>query len=131
MKQLQNILFSSFLVIYLITKTLRYLEVPLPEFIQNHLTDLVCIPLVLFVVKWIIQRLSANKNLTKVPIAAIIGVTLYWSVYFEFYLPKQDPRHTGDNIDVVMYMLGALVFSIVQYYRYKPIEKHAYTELSN
>lgn len=114
MRWIQNILISVFLLIYIVTKTFDYFDLPQSYFVKNYLADLVCMPLVFFLIKWIISKIKAFKKWKKLPLFAILFVTGYWSVYFEYYLPSKSVQYTGDIRDVVMYFLGAILFIIIQ-----------------
>ena len=47
-------------------------------------------------------------------IFTIISLVALFSLYFEFYLPKQSTRYTGDLWDVVCYFLGGMLFYFLQ-----------------
>ncbi len=72
-------------------------------------------PVVLTVCLALLQLIKKNYTLT-IPIFVIASVTFYYSVYFEWYLPKVNTRYTADVIDVFLYILGAVIFYYLQKY---------------
>jgi hypothetical protein len=46
---------------------------------------------------------------------SIFSLTTFYAIYFEIYLPKVEPRYTGDVLDVVMYVAGSLLFYFLQF----------------
>ena len=114
MKKNHNIVFTLCLLVYILTKSIRYFKLSNSDFVNYYLTDLVCIPLVLYSIKWIVTRLNIYKDLKQIPIIAVFAVTLYWSLYFEYYLPSKSAMHTGDNYDVLMYFIGGAFFLLIQ-----------------
>ena len=131
MKTNQKIMLWSCIVIYFLTKLLLFLEIPVGNFVKNHLADLLCMPIILSIIQWIIQRFNLHSEHQHVPLLAVFVLTIYWSVYFEFYLPTQKAIYTGDLIDVFMYFTGSAIFLIVQnqalfYKRKKKVQRSSY-----
>ncbi len=91
--------------IFSIQKTGLYL----PEILNNYANDLLCLPLVLGFINFGIRRLKNDESF-KLPLFIILIMALYYSVYFEYYLPTINPRYTSDWIDVGLYFAGALGF---------------------
>lgn len=114
MRKLHSKVFTLLLFVYILTKGLRYLELSNSDFVNHYLTDLVCIPLILYTIKWIVKGLRLYKDLQSIPLIAVLGVTIYWSLYFEFYLPRKSAQYVGDLLDVLMYFIGALFFLLIQ-----------------
>ncbi len=69
-------------------------------------------PIVLFVCKYVVRELKSNK--ARLPWSLVFMVTLFYSVYFEYYLPKVNPRYTADFLDVLLYFMGAGFFCIME-----------------
>lgn len=57
---------------------------------------------------------SKKDKSIRIDLFTIISLVLLYSVVFEYYLPKQSYRYTGDVWDVVCYALGGIVFYILQ-----------------
>jgi len=102
------IFFSAFTV-YL----MQHLGIQLPKLINNYYNNLLCLPLVLTVCLIVLQFIKKNNRLT-IPIFAIASITLYYILYFEWYLPKVNERYTSDPIDGVLYVIGAIGFYVMQ-----------------
>lgn len=75
--------------------------------VHSYLDDLLCFPIVLTLGLAMYRYFKPNYELTAWHIWPI--VTIY-SVYFEWYLPQTSTVYTADILDVLMYVLGALIF---------------------
>lgn len=96
-------------VIAIIVYWCKMAGVSLPNWIYFYLSDLLCMPLVFSTCLAIVRVLKKN-NTIYVPFGAIIALTVYYSVYFECFLPQYNQRYTADIIDVALYFLGAILF---------------------
>lgn len=85
----------------------------LPSWINNYMNDFFCMPLVLFVCQYAVRKIKSNRGL-RLPLSLIFSVTLYYAIYFEYYLPKVSPRYTGDPVDVILYFSGSLFFYFME-----------------
>ena len=81
----------------------------LPLWVNNYMNDFFCMPIVLFVCQYAVRKLKSHLKF-RLSLPLILSVTLYYAIYFEYYLPKINPRYTADPLDVVLYFLGALFF---------------------
>ena len=98
------------------------LAMPLPLLVNNYLNDLLCIPLVLGALTFIIRKLKRDSRFT-LPFGFIFILSSYYGVFFEYYLPKINSRYTSDWIDVVLYFLGGILFYLYQRIRDKKVAK--------
>ncbi len=89
--------------------TMQKIGLFLPAIISNYVNDLLCLPLVLGGISFAIRLLKKDEYF-RFPLTAILLMAAYYSVYFEYYLPKNNPRYTSDWVDVVLYFTGALLF---------------------
>ena len=75
--------------------------------LHGHITDLLCMPVVLtlaqIAVRMLFPQFRVNAMLAWATCAA-------FALWFEWWLPAMDPRHTADRIDVVCYAMGTGVF---------------------
>lgn len=85
----------------------------LPNIINFYVNDFLIIPICLTISLYILKYTRNNKNYT-IPLYIILCLSAYYSILFEFILPKTHARYTADIIDVVMYFLGGLVFYFLQ-----------------
>lgn len=75
--------------------------------VHSYLDDFLCFPIVLtlglaaYRLRWPNYQLSVWH---------IWPIVLIYSVYFEWHLPQTSTAYTSDVVDVLMYVLGALVF---------------------
>ena len=88
---------------------MQRLSLALPAVINNYVNDLLCIPLLLGAMTYIIQRLKKDTSF-QFSIGFVIALSGYYSFYFEYYLPGVNPRYTADWIDVILYFFGGFVF---------------------
>lgn len=96
------------------------LAMSLPLLVNNYLNDLLCIPLVLGALIFIIRKIKHDPKF-KLPLGFIFILSSYYAVYFEYYLPKINSRYTSDWIDVVLYFLGGILFYFFQRIRDKKV----------
>lgn len=92
---------------------LQRFEIPLPWLINNYLNDLLCMPLVLGALTFIIRWLKKDLFF-KFPLFFVLFMAGYYSFYFEYYLPKVNVRYTSDWMDVFLYFIGSVGFYYFQ-----------------
>ena len=110
---MDRIIYGFMAAIALCIYSLQKLHFPLPGFINNYVNDFLCLPLVLGALTFIIRYLKKDKDF-KFPLFFVLLLATYYSVYFEYYLPKVNRRYTADSIDVVLYFASAIAFFIIQ-----------------
>src|SRR5690554_264037 len=89
------------------------LHIALPSLINNYLNDFLCMPIVLIITQLLARKIKKDKQYI-IKNHLIILIVLYYSVYFEYYLPKVNARYTADFIDVILYALGGFVFYFLE-----------------
>lgn len=97
------------LTIYLMQR----LSMPLPSLINNYVNDLLCLPLLLGAMTFVIRRLKKDSSF-QLSFGFVIFLACYYSLYFEYYLPRVNPRYTADWIDVVLYFSGGILFYFIE-----------------
>lgn len=111
------LIFITATVVYI----LQQFQFTLPPLINNYLNNLLCMPVVLTLCLIVLQFIKKNYRLT-IPIFVIVSITVYYIVYFEWFLPKINSRYTADPLDAVLYITGAIAFYIMQKRWVKPTE---------
>ncbi|MBU2268048.1 MAG: hypothetical protein KJ744_03510 [Bacteroidetes bacterium] len=110
-KALLNYWFIVFSILWVIIFTCTKLHFYFWWPIQFYLIDLMAIPILgtlsLVFYRWILQNEEAI-----LPLWSIAFLTIALSVWFEWYLPKHQIRYTADVWDIVMYVLGAIIFNL-------------------
>jgi hypothetical protein len=99
-----------FLTCLLLASFNQILEKSLAVFIpvvHSYLDDLLCFPIVLTLGLAAYRYFLPNYKLSGWHIWPTV---LIYSVYFEWYLPQTSTNYTSDALDVLMYVLGALIF---------------------
>jgi hypothetical protein len=59
---------------------------------------------------WLVKKDKAIR----LNLFSIFSLVAMYSIYFEYYLPQQSHRYTGDVLDVVCYICGGIVFYLLQ-----------------
>ena len=77
--------------------------------VHSYLDDLLCFPIVLTLGLAMYRYFNPNYCLTAWHIWPTVFI---YSVYFEWYLPQNSNAYTADVFDVLMYILGALLFQL-------------------
>lgn len=101
------------LLIFSMVQSLKIFSIPAPQWIFSYLNDYLTIPIVATIClhgTWLLKKSKAIR----LNGFTIVSLVLLYSIYFEYYLPQQSPRYTGDIWDVVCYALGGLAFYILQ-----------------
>lgn len=108
-KPLFDRLFIIAVLAYAVVRLARLNVYTLPNWINGYLSDLVCMPIVLtlaLVGVRFFKRLP-NYQLTS---PMIFGLTVGYSIYFEWVLPNTSSAYTADKLDVAFYFIGAVVY---------------------
>lgn len=95
------------------------LNIQLPQWILFYATDLLCMPIVLTICLLVVQQVKGERSL-RLPLPPVLSLALFYSIFFEIYLPPSHPRYTADPLDVLMYFMGALIFFFLQ----KPLSEN-------
>ena len=103
--------FSIFIgtTIYLCEK----MDVVLPDLFRFYVNDFLIIPIVLTIVLWVVRK-SQNNVILQISFWKVVYICGFYSILFEFYLPKIHPRYTSDFVDVFLYFISGLLFYILQ-----------------
>src|SRR5690554_3461051 len=101
------------LVVFFCVQLLKYFSIAAPKWVFNHLNDFLTIPLVATVGLHGVWLLKKDYSI-RLDIFTIFSLVAFYSVFFEYYLPQQSHRYTGDIWDVVCYCLGGVVFYVLQ-----------------
>ncbi len=88
---------------------LQFTDYKLPTLLQNHLNDLLIIPIVLWIALTVLRTLLLSQNI-RIPLSYIVIIVIGYSFYFEYYLPIVNARYTADPWDVICYILGGVFF---------------------
>lgn len=101
------------LLVFITVQALKFFEWEKPSWVFHHLNDFLVIPLVATLglnAAWWVKK----DRTIRLDVFTILSLVVLFSVVFEYYLPKQSYRYTGDVWDVVCYVLGGLIFFILQ-----------------
>lgn len=101
------------LIVFLWVQMLKHFSIIGPNWIFHHLNDFLVIPIVATFSLNVVWLIKGDKNI-RLNIFTILSLLALFSIYFEYYLPMQSHRYTGDVWDVVCYFLGGAVFYILQ-----------------
>jgi hypothetical protein len=100
-------------IIYLLHLVLKFADITVPIWVSSYLADILCLPLLLFLITLIIRKIQQNPFF-KLDFGMILFAFLALSLVFEMYLPLISPRYTSDKIDILMYAFGGILFYLFQ-----------------
>jgi hypothetical protein len=104
---------STLFFLYFLHLWLRYIHFPLPTWLNNYWSDVLCLPIILTLMVFVIRRLQQKSTLL-LELKHIFVVWAYISIVFEWFLPMVSTKFRGDVGDVVAYSVGAVVFYCFQ-----------------
>lgn len=110
--------FPVFALLGALVYLLQRFHVALPELVNNHLNDFLCMPIVLKVCLYSVRFIKSEKRI-QLPLLLQISLTLLFIIYFEGFLPISHERYTADFLDIIAYTLGLLFFIGVEGYEHK------------
>lgn len=100
-------LMTTYLVLYLLKQTGIYLS-----FISDYAADLLCMPLALSVIHFIMVKFGTIKPQFEFTPAMIAYSVLMFGLAFEWFLPMKSANFTADPLDFVAYILGGFAYFI-------------------
>ncbi len=106
MRHAGKITFWFLLAVYALLFSLKKTGLYYP-FFSDYLADLICLPIVLAISRFVIIKLTSVGSGFELSPAKIIVATCYIAIVFEFILPNHSPNYHSDMIDIVAYFLGA------------------------
>lgn len=115
-KPLFDRLFIIALLAYAFVRLARLNLYAIPDWINSYLSDLVCMPIVLTLA---LVGVRFFKRLPQYQLTSgmVFGLTVGYSIYFEWALPGASSAYTADGLDVLFYFIGATVYWV--YWRKK------------
>ncbi|WP_310992038.1 hypothetical protein [Aequorivita marina] len=102
-----------FLLVFLGVQGLKYFSLAKPNWVFHHLNDFLAIPIVATLCLHGVWLLKKDRTI-RLDVFTILSLVVFFSIAFEYYLPQQSYRYTGDVWDVVSYFLGGAVFYVLQ-----------------
>lgn len=112
LKMLHFYVFLS-LAVFLAVQSFKFFSVMSPSWVFNHLNDFLVIPLVATLCLHGVWFVKKDFGI-RLGFFTIISLVTLYSVFFEYYLPQQSHRYTGDILDVVSYAAGGTMFYFLQ-----------------
>lgn len=109
-----NVFFYLSLFIFFSILILKHLAVALPPWIYFYVNDFLCMPVVLTVSLKVVHFIKKDHSI-RLPLTLVLSLTLFYAIYFEYYMPRVESRYTADWLDVVMYFAGAGIFYMLQF----------------
>lgn len=101
------------LLLFLCVQIFKYFSYPAPSWFFHYLNDFLTIPIVAALCLHAVWLLKKDTSL-RLGIFTIISLVAMYAIFFEYYLPQQSERYTGDTWDVVCYTAGGVVFYFLQ-----------------
>lgn len=85
---------------------------PSIPFFHTYFEDILAIPIILKSALIIINNLSRRYIHYKIKGIDVLIILVFFSIYFEWYLPRVDQRFTADVFDILCYSIGAVFFAL-------------------
>lgn len=101
------------IVVFLCVQSWKYLYGIRSNWIFHHLNDFLAIPIVATISLHAVWFIKKDYSL-RLNIFTILSLAALFSIAFEYYLPQQSYRYTGDIWDVICYFLGGIMFYFLQ-----------------
>ncbi|TXD81650.1 hypothetical protein ESY86_00025 [Subsaximicrobium wynnwilliamsii] len=101
------------LLLFFTVQSLKFYAVVSPIWMLHHLNDFLVIPMVATLCLhgvWLIKK----DTTIRLNLFTILSLVALFSLVFEYYLPQQSYRYTGDLWDVISYVLGGFMFYVFQ-----------------
>lgn len=112
LKTLHLYVFFS-LAIFLCVQSFKFYSIEVPNWIFYYLNDFLVIPMVATLSVHVVWFIKKTKTI-RLNVFTIISLVTLFSIYFEYYLPQQSCRYTGDFWDVICYSSGGIAFYFLQ-----------------
>lgn len=100
-------------LVYAIHLYLKFSHTPVPVFVSSYLADVLCLPLLLAIVRILIQKVQQNPHF-HLSFPMIFLVFLMVSFLFEVFLPQLSLRYRADGYDILAYAFGGLCYYVFQ-----------------
>lgn len=112
LKTLHGYIFLS-LGVFFCVQIFKLFSVSAPSWVFHYLNDFLTIPIVATIGLHVVWFIRKDKTL-RLGLFTIFSLVMLYSIFFEYYLPQQSDRYTGDVFDVVCYFAGGVVFYMLQ-----------------
>jgi hypothetical protein len=109
MKTLFNPWFIAGCLVWLIVKTTRVLDIPVP-WLNSYLTDFFAVPVITNIGLWLQRVFIIKSNYYVLSPLQVTFMVVYISLLFEGLLPLISKTYTADWVDVLLYCMGGLFF---------------------
>jgi len=109
MKTLLNKWFIGGCLVWLVVTIMRRSGHPLPV-LNGYIGDLLAIPVIANLGLWFQRVFVIRNNYYVLAPRHVVFIVIYVSVLFELALPYYSQSYTGDWLDVILYLAGAVFF---------------------
>lgn len=99
--------------VFLYVQSLKFFSIFGSDWLFHYVNDFLTIPMVATICLHGVWLIKKDTHI-RLNILTIFSLVALFSFIFEYYLPQQSHRYTGDIWDIVCYSLGGLVFFILQ-----------------
>lgn len=96
-------------VIYLVNRFFILPSMSSPAFFQNHLSDLLALPVYLPLSLYLGIRLGVFSHFFRFRIEHVFGAVILFSLIFEGIVPIVNPLSVRDPLDVLAYSAGGII----------------------
>lgn len=106
-----KVVFAGLAAIYVVLYILKQMSIYM-KYISDYAADLLCVPLVLSVIHFVMVKFGVIKTQFELTPAMIAVCVVMFGLAFEWFLPMKSTNFTADPIDFVAYILGGFAYFI-------------------
>jgi hypothetical protein len=107
------IAFSFGIFLYVLQLLAKFNYILLSSWYVNYAADVVCLPLILSITLVLIRKIKRWPFFYLTNGMFVVAIS-YTSILFEWILPRYFTKYTADIVDIVMYLVGLIIFYFVQ-----------------
>lgn len=108
----KNVIYFVILLVALTIYIVQKSGIVLPYFIQNYTNDILIMPLMLRGMLLVLRRIYGESFWFSS--FHLFVVWVYFSLLFELVFPLFLTRYTADFFDIIAYLVGILIFKMIE-----------------
>ena len=105
--------FVVFAIAFLVIQFHSFLQLDFPDWVLFYVKDFLCMPIVLTIGLLVAQVIKKDRSI-RLSLFTIMSLTVFYTIYFEIFLPRIHTRYTADLLDVLMYISSSFLFYFLQ-----------------
>ena len=101
------------LSVFLVVQGFKHFSISGPAWMFHYLNDFLTIPIIATIGLHGVWFIKKDKSI-RLNLFTILSLVALFSFAFEYYLPQLSVHYISDVYDVICYLLGGLLFYILQ-----------------